>query len=308
MKPAIHMTQEMFFRKCSFCNVFEATDQHPSGELLHTHDYTQIWYVTRGQCEHYVEDRFYLMTAGDTFLIPPKMEHRTVLCPDSAVISVELSLEDVLPAQKSQTDLQSHLDMMLVMNFLENSRSRQPRFRFRPESMPKVDRLMKELLEEFNQEAPCYQDMLRVRLQELLLLFIREFIVSPDYRATDATYERYRSLMDKTIAYIDAHYTESLSLEDACRISTLSKTYFCYLFKLITKQTFVEYITQRRVQGAMRLLENTDCSIQTVSEQMGFHDAAHFSRTFRKVVGVSPRAYRKLRIPTAGAQRGYDHG
>lgn len=301
MKPAINMTQDMFFRKCGFCNIFEATDQHPSGELLHSHDYTQIWYVTRGQCEHHVENQSYLMTAGDTFLIPPKMEHRTVLCPDSAVISVELSLEDVLPSQEHryQEELQSHLDMMLMMNFLENSRSRQPRFRFRPEVMPRVDRLMKELLAEFREESPCYQDMLRIKLQELLLLFIREFLVSPDYRTTDATYERYRSLMDRTIAYIDEHYTESLSLEDACRISTLSKTYFCYLFKLITKQTFVEYITQRRIQGAMRLLENTDSSIQRVSEQMGFHDAAHFSRTFKKVVGVSPRSYRKLRSSAA---------
>ena len=304
MKPAINMKQEMFFKKCSFCNVFEATDEHPSGELLHSHDYTQIWYVTRGQCEHHVEDQSYLMAAGDTFLIPPKMEHRTVLRPDSAVISVELSLEEVLPSRQDQAgaDLQNQLDMMLMMNFLENSRSRQPRFRFRPEVMPTVDRLMKELLAEFREEPPCYQDMLRLKLRELLLLFIREFLVSPDYQATDATYERYRSLMDKAISYIDKHYTESLSLEDACRISTLSKTYFCYLFKLITKQTFVEYITQRRIQGAMRLLEHTDCSIQRVSEQMGFHDAAHFSRTFKKVVGVSPRSYRKLRSASTPEQ------
>lgn len=299
MKPAIFMTQDMFFRKCGFCNVFGATDQNPSGDLLHAHDYTQIWYVTRGQCEHYVEDRFYLMTAGDTFLIPPMMEHRTVICPDSAVISVELSLDDLLPADPAQKD---HLDTVMVMNFLENSRSRQPRFRFRSEMIPRVDRLMREILEEFEGELPCWQDMLRVKIQELLLLFIREFMVSPEYQGTDLAYERYRSLMDKAIAYIDEHYTESLSLEDACRISTLSKTYFCNLFKLMTQKTFVEYLTERRVRGAMRLLEETDLSIQAVSEQTGFHDAAHFSRTFKKLAGVSPRAYRKLRSAEPGEQ------
>lgn len=307
MKPAIFMTQDMFFRKCGFCNVFHATDRQPSGDLLHTHDYTQIWYVTRGQCEHYVEDRFYLMTAGDTFLIPPKMEHRTVICPDSAVISVELSLDELLPERHGRAELQSSLDTMMVMNFLENSRSRQPRFRFRSEVIPRVDRLMREILEEFEGEQPCYQDMLRVKIQELLLLFIREFMVSPEYRGTDLAYERYRSLMDKAIAYIDEHYTESLSLEDACRISTLSKTYFCYLFKLITQKTFVEYITERRIRGAMQLLEETDISIQAVSEQTGFHDAAHFSRTFKKLAGVSPRAYRKLRS-SAPPEQEVQHG
>jgi len=301
MKNPVFMKQELFFQKCGFCNVFEVTDQTPSGDILHAHDYAQIWYVTRGQCDHCVEDQTYLMTAGDTFLIPPMVEHQTVLSQNSAAISCEFSLEELLPdpGGPAQTELQSYLDRMSVMNFLQDSKTRQPRFRFRPEAMPKLDRLMKEILEEFREEKPCYQDMLRVKLRELLLLYIREFIISPDYRATDATYERYRILMSKAIAHIDEHYTEPLSLEDVCRISTLSKTYFCYLFKLITKKTFVEYITERRIQGAMRLLENTDWSVQAVSERTGFHDAAHFSRTFKKSVGISPRAYRKMRNPSS---------
>lgn len=297
MKSPVFMKQELFFHKCGFCNVFEVTDEKPSGDILHAHDYAQIWYVTRGQCDHFVEDQSYLMTAGDSFLIPPMVEHQTVLGPDSAAISVEFSLEDLFSDSddSAQTKLQSYLDRVSVMNFLQDSRTRQPRFRFCPESMPRVDRLMKEILAEFRGEQPCYQDMLRVKLQELLLLYIREFIISPDYKTTDATFERHRVLMNKAISYIDEHYTESLSLEDVCRISTLSKTYFCYLFKLITKKTFVEYITERRVQGAMRMLEHTDHSIQRVSELTGFHDAAHFSRTFKKYVGISPRAYRKMR-------------
>ena len=305
MKSPVFMRKELFFRKCSFCNVFEVTDETPSGDILHAHDYAQIWYVTRGQCDHSVEDQSYLMTAGDTFLIPPMVEHQTVLAPNSAAISVEFSLEDLFQdsANSAHTELQSYLDRVSVMNFLQDSKTRQPRFRFRPEAMRKLDRLMKEILEEFREEMPCYQDMLRLKLRELLLLYIREFIISPDYDASDAAFERYQILMRKAITYIDEHYTESLSLEDVCRVSTLSKTYFCYLFKLITRKTFVEYITERRIQGAMQLLEDTDCSIQTVSEQTGFHDAAHFSRTFKKCVGISPRAYRKMRNPNAEGEK-----
>lgn len=300
MEQELFMKREVYFRKCSFCNVFEATDKKPSGEVPHSHDYTQIWYVTRGKCEHYVEGQFYMMAAGDTFLIPPKVEHKTVLCPDSAVISCELSLKAVLPDTKypQEKDLKSYLDLMSMMNFLQDSKSRWPRFMFRSEVRPVVDQLMREILEEFQEEKPCYQDMLRVKIQELLLLFIREFIVSPDYQATDAIYERNRPLMEKAIRYIDEHYAEQLMLEDVCKVSTLSKTYFCYLFKLMTKKTFVEYLTECRIQEALRLLENADYSIQNISEMLGFNDAAHFSRTFKKQVGMSPRGYRKLRNPT----------
>lgn len=300
MEQTLFMKQEVYFRKCNFCNVFEATDKKPSGIFLHSHDYTQIWYVTRGKCEHYVEGQTYLMTTGDTFLLPPKVEHKTVLCPDSAVISCELSLEAVLPDSSvaQEKDLESYLNLMSIMNFLQGSKSRQPRFMFRSEVRLVVDRLMREILTEFQEEKPCYQDMLRVKLQELLLLFVREFIVSPDYRTTGAIYERNLPLMEKAIRYIDEHYAEQLMLEDVCRVSTLSKTYFCYLFKLMTKKTFVEYLTERRIHEALRLLENDDYSIQSVSEMLGFNDATHFSRTFKKQVGISPRGYRKLRNPT----------
>lgn len=295
-REVLYMEREMFFRKCSFCNVFEITDKRPSGDRVHAHEYTQIWYVTKGQCEHYVEDQKYLLTAGDAFIIPPKMEHKTILLPNSSIISCEVVLEAVLPQKNpaGQNDLSSYLDLMSVMIFLRDSKSRRPRFMFRPDTGRQVKKLMEEILMEYTQQAPCWQDLLRVKIQELLLLFIREFIISPDYHTTDALYEKYKALMDIAIRYIEEHYTEPLTLEDVCRVSTLSKTYFCYLFKLITHKTFVEYLNERRIRRALQLLDKQDHSILEVSEELGFNDASHFSRTFKKIVGVSPRDYRKI--------------
>ncbi len=297
MSNPVFMRRELYFRKCNFCNAFEVTDKRSSGEITHLHDYAQIWFVTRGQCDHIVEGRTYVMTVGDTFLIAPMAAHQTLLHPDSAALTCEFSLEDLFADSVSEgkEKIQSYLDRMSILNFLQDFKTRQPRFRFRTEVLPTVERLMREILEEYHEEKPCYQDMLRVKLQELLLLYIREFLISPDYQSTDAAYERYRILMDRAIQYIDTHYANPISLEDVCRISTLSKTYFCYLFKMVTKKTFVEYLTERRIQGAIQMLESTDCSIQQISEETGFHDAANFSRTFRKVMGVSPRDYRKMR-------------
>jgi len=254
-----------------------------------------------------VENKRFLLGTGDAFLVPPKVTHKTILCPDSAIISCEVALESLLPPDSlgGQEGIRSYLDMVSMMIFLQDSKSRHPRFVFRPESSQQVGQLMREILTEYQQEQPCYKDMLRAKIQELLLLFVREFIVSPDYSGTDVIYERYRSLMDDVIAYINDHFTEPLTLEDVCKISTLSRTYFCYLFKLMTQKTFVEYLTDLRIQEALKRLDNPSMSILDVSESLGFHDAAHFSRTFKKQVGVSPRNYRKFRITDAG---GTHHG
>lgn len=293
----LFMHKDIYFRKCSFCNIFEISSPDVSGDVLHAHDYTQIWYVTRGKCEHYVEEQLNIVNAGDAFLIQPQMNHKTILCNDSSAISCDVALEDIFPSKNTNLapgSLSSILDMMSMTVFFQDSKSRHPRFTFHSGTKMLIDRLFHELLAEYRQELPCYTDMLRVKIQELLLLFVREFVSSPEYPEADATYQRYNSSINAAIQYIDEHFSESLSLEDICRISMISRTYFCYLFKLITKQTFVEYLTERRISEAMRMLEHTGRSILDISESTGFNDVTHFSRTFKKQTGMSPSTYRKI--------------
>lgn len=292
------MQKEIYFRKCSFCNIFEISSPDSSGDVLHAHDYTQIWYVTRGKCEHYVEGQLNIVNAGDAFLIQPQMNHQTILCRDSSAISCDVALEDIFPPKNAGTEpnsLSSILNMMSMTVFFQDSKSRQPRFTFHSGTKMQIDRLFHELLHEYQQELPCYADMLRIKIQELLLLFVREFVSSPEYQDADATYQRYNSSINTAIRYIDEHFSEALSLEDACRLSMMSRTYFCYLFKLITKQTFVEYLTERRIAEAMRLLEHSSLSVLDISQSTGFNDVTHFSRTFKKQTGMSPSNYRKIR-------------
>ncbi|WP_410901698.1 helix-turn-helix transcriptional regulator [Ruthenibacterium lactatiformans] len=61
----------------------------------------------------------------------------------------------------------------------------------------------------------------------------------------------------------------------------VSKTYFCYLFKLLTHQTFIEYLVNRRINKAMELLRQTDMSVIDIGQAVGFRDSTHFSRTCR---------------------------
>ena len=154
---------------------------------------------------------------------------------------------------------------------------------------------MKTLLREYEKEQVYYQEFLQVEIQGLLLLLAREFHQSPVHDASVEIYNQNKAIMEKAIEYIDEHYAEPLTLEQVCRLSTLSKTYFCYLFKLMTQQTFVEYILNLRIRHAAELLENSSLPITTIGGMVGFNDSTHFSRTFHRLVGMSPRSYRSLK-------------
>ena len=68
---------------------------------------------------------------------------------------------------------------------------------------------------------------------------------------------------------------------------------FCRKFRAATGVTCNEFIAERRMQEACRLLARPDLLIKEVAYRVGFEDANYFSRRFKSVVGTSPTAYRK---------------
>lgn len=289
------MKKEAFFKKCRFCKVFSVSSAAPSGYDVHRHEFMQIWYVLRGRCEHYVEGKKYSLDVGDTFLIPPNLEHKTLVQSDTVVICCDFALETVLPPSDAIDEGRSELSMMKVLCFLEESKDQLPCFRFQQKTRRRVERLMQELLEEYEQGGNYYQEILRIKIRELIFLFMREFETAPEHIRADLIYEKYKTLMAEAIRYIDANYSENLTLSDICKQFAISKTYFCHLFKLITEKTFTEYLTDLRIRAAMNLLEDHSLSITEISEKLGFSNTSYFSKIFKKHTGSLPKEYRKER-------------
>jgi AraC-like DNA-binding protein len=76
--------------------------------------------------------------------------------------------------------------------------------------------------------------------------------------------------------------------------ANLSVSHFCTLFKHLTGFAPIDYLLHQRVQRACELLDTTDQSIKRIAGEIGFVDPLYFSRVFRKVHGVSPKAYRSI--------------
>lgn len=93
--------------------------------------------------------------------------------------------------------------------------------------------------------------------------------------------------------YINAHYAEQLSLEQVAAQVYLNPDYFSRVFKTETGQTFINYLTDVRLQHSVQLLENTALRVQTIAQQVGYYNASYFSTTFKKKYGVSPYEYRR---------------
>lgn len=288
--------KERFFHKCTFCNVFEVDDKTPSGAMFHSHEFVQIWYVRRGRCEHFVGEQVYHLDVGDSFIVPPNVVHKTLLQPDTSVICCDFDPAGVLCVLAPKEGSDAELTLERAQAFLNESREELLCVRFRQKSRRRVERLMQELLDEYEEESCYFENVLKIKIRELLLLFMREFALLPEHARADQTYEKYKVLMTDAIRYIDENFCDNLTLGGVCKRFAISKTYFCHLCKLITGKTFTEYLTDLRIRAAMSMLEDQSLSITEVSEKLGFSSTSYFSKIFKRYTGCLPKEYRKKYI------------
>jgi two-component system response regulator YesN len=79
----------------------------------------------------------------------------------------------------------------------------------------------------------------------------------------------------------------------------VSKNYFSELFKRITGQNFIDYVTELRLTHAGELLRSSTLKVYEIADLSGFKDVKYFSKVFKKVMKVSPADYREGRGPRA---------
>lgn len=94
--------------------------------------------------------------------------------------------------------------------------------------------------------------------------------------------------------YINEHYYEPLTLEILGEITELNPSYFSSLFKKETGSSFVEYLTDIRIQNAKQLLIKTTYGIIDISEEVGINNLKYFTKLFKKATGLTPTDYRRL--------------
>lgn len=113
-----------------------------------------------------------------------------------------------------------------------------------------------------------------------------------------------RRIVRRAALYIDHHHAEALSREDIARQVAISPDYLTDCFRQELGLTPMVYLVRCRIRHARALLETTDDPVTAIALAVGFSDASHFTRTFHREVGVSPRAYRRAgRAEPAGIRQ-----
>lgn len=99
-------------------------------------------------------------------------------------------------------------------------------------------------------------------------------------------------IVNQATAYIEEHYAQKLTLQEVADKCYVSQWHLSKLINKYTGNTFYELLNNVRIEKAKALLNDPKLKIGDIVDMVGYSDAAHFSRVFKRIVGVSANEYR----------------
>jgi AraC family transcriptional regulator len=96
----------------------------------------------------------------------------------------------------------------------------------------------------------------------------------------------------RVTAFVEANIGSNIRVRELARMVWLSTSHFCRAFKQTFGETPLRYVMRRRMRHAQSVMLCSRDSLAKIAVDCGMADQAHFSRVFRRIVGVNPGAWR----------------
>lgn len=261
---------------------------------LHRHRFIQINYILSGRVRHVINHSAFEVVKGDVFVIPPYIPHRLERAGDSdfEVFELEFEPDFVWGSTNVMENIGTFFDFAYIEPFLVCEGEVKPGLNISGKDQVLVEGLLEEIRAEYAGRTDGYLLAIKADLLKLLVYLGRRFKTDMKNSENSAVFESHRAAVDRAMTFISTHFTEDLTVEEVARTAMLSRSYFCYLFKMITGKTFIGYLNELRVNKAGEMLKDTDAPVTEICFDAGFHSISHFNRVFKNVTGISPRQYR----------------
>lgn len=237
----------------------------------HTHNCAELFYVTGGVGQFWIENEVYPVRTHDLVIVNPRVEHTELSLNTSPLEYIVLGIEGLA---LSIADDFSH--QFCIVNF-EN---RKEVLLF----------YLQNMLREIAAKTPGYE----LVCQNLMEILVINLTRQTNYSATLVPVNSKSGRLSVSVRhYIDMHYKENLNLDLLAQNTHVSKYYLVHAFTEEYHISPINYMIACRIEDAKKLLETTDYSQAVISRMLGFSSPSYFSQVFRKLEKKSPTEYRK---------------
>ena len=253
---------------------------------LHWHSEFEINFIISGCAEFICGDKKFISSEGDIIIVPPNMlhavyphgDHRQRY--DTVVFSPEMlgisendrcAAECIKPIANSRAEINTQITKEHIY-YSELKTAAENIFSCAKGNTPQLDMLMK---------------------SELLRFFWLLEESGDIFRTAENAVSR-SEMIRPAIEYMNENFAEAVTVDILAEAAHLSKSYFMNRFKEAAGVGAIEYLSQLRIKKACEILSKTDKTAAETAFECGFRNLSNFNRQFRKIVGCTPKEYRKM--------------
>ncbi|WP_416151694.1 AraC family transcriptional regulator [Salipaludibacillus sp. HK11] len=258
----------------------------------HSHQEYEIYFFHAGSCRYLIHNQIYDLRPGDILLMDGMTLHRP------NVLNQEEYVRSVIHFSPKWisgiiNELGSHY-LLEIFQHLQHCliRSNESKELMELESL--IQR-MDVLGNHINNKDIKFETELKVLLLQVLIIVHRlsknKLPEIPNKKDTKAEYT------ESIAVYIQENFEKKVTLDNISKDLNISKSYISHIFKEVTGFTVMEYLMECRLTQVKYSLEmEPKKPLKDIAFDCGFESVAHFSRYFRKKIGMTAKEYRRLRL------------
>lgn len=246
----------------------------------HIHaDYYEILVCCGDSFLDSVDDKKALLTAACISIIPPGLTHEIITIGGGNAAHYDFSIQEAFFRNfiRNKTPIRTILDRKEPIHFkLESS----------------VYQFIMFLLSKLNNKT--YDELFTTIMEAVLNAIAFSFMF--DKETVNTARSSVAVYCKDAILKIDDYSVISQKVTEIYKAYPISPTIFCSEFKKITGMTPVDYLTQKKMEYAKKIVLTTQLSILDISTAIGYESISQFIRVFKKTYGLTPLQYRKKHL------------
>lgn len=254
---------------------FDVWNPENNENKKHHHDFFEISIILEGEASYFFNQRWQTVRGGDILLFNPYVEHA----------------ERQLPNTHSH-QLHIGIGRFELEGFSKNTFPNQEILLSSQEDQIKVFDKAWQLINEFGRQH--INLICKGLIFEMMGLILR---CLEQNEQTDSAIlsknDRLKQAVQLIITYIENNYAQEITIEQLATTHFVSPTYLSKIFKEVTGVSPINYLILIRLQQAYQLLVTEEYPIKEVARAVGYEDAYHFSKSFKKQYGIAPSAVRQ---------------
>jgi AraC family transcriptional regulator, transcriptional activator of pobA len=259
----------------------------------HSHDFLTLAFFERDGGWLRSGERTWELRAGDAFVSPPGEVHDPSGLAEAEGWAVLFPAEVLAPSSSDVfLSWRAHPLLFPFVRSVDRPGGGARRLVVPPEERPAwsahlsaLDLELRERRDGYREAALAYLTLLLVGVSRLAAEVVG------DLRLND------EPLLAEVFSFVEDRYRERVSLKDVARAVSLSPGHLTTIVRRKTGRTVVEWIAERRLAQARRLLVETDLSVEEVGRRVGYNDPTYFVRSFRRAHGKTPLGWRRAGRP-----------